>query len=77
LTEAQKAGAPTINYGAFISTVVDFVIIAFAVFIVVKQLNKLKKEKPPADPSTKECPECLSTIPIKAKRCAHCTSEVA
>jgi large conductance mechanosensitive channel len=78
LAEAQEAGAATLNYGAFINTVIDFVIIAFAIFIVVKQLNKLKKkeEEPPAEPTTKDCPQCLSTIPIKATRCAHCTSQI-
>jgi large conductance mechanosensitive channel len=76
LAEAQKAGVPTINYGAFINTVIDFVIIAFTIFIVVKQMNKFKKEEPAADPTTKECPHCLSTIPIKATKCAHCTSAV-
>jgi len=77
LADAQKAGAATINYGTFINTVLDFLIVAFAIFIVIKQINRLKKEPPPADPTTKDCPECLSTIPIKAKKCAHCTSEVA
>ena len=77
LAEAQKAGAATINYGAFINTILDFIIIAFAIFIVIKQINRLKKEPPPADPTTKECPECLSVIPIKATKCAHCTSAVA
>lgn len=77
LAEAQKAGVATINYGAFINTILDFIIIAFAIFIVIKQINRLKKEPPPADPTTKDCPECLSAIPIKAKKCAHCTSEVA
>ena len=76
LAEAQKAGAPTINYGLFVNTVVDFVIIAFAIFIVIKQINRLKKAPPPEDPTTKECPHCLSQIPIKATKCAHCTSEV-
>ena len=76
LDAAKKAGAATINYGAFIGTVVDFVIIAFAIFIVIKQLNRLKKQPPPADPTTKECPHCLSVIPIKATRCGHCTSTV-
>lgn len=77
LAEAQKAGAATINYGAFINTVIDFVIIAFAIFLVIKQMNRLKKEPSPADPTTKQCPACLSTIPINAKKCAHCTSDLA
>ena len=78
LAQAQEAGAPTINYGIFINTVVDFVIIAFAIFIVVRQINALKRqeEAPAAEPTTKPCPYCLSEIPIKATRCAHCTSEL-
>lgn len=76
LAEAQKAGAPTINYCAFVNTLIDFVIIAFAIFMVIKQMNKLKKEKPAADPTTKECPQCLSSIPINATKCAHCTSVI-
>ena len=79
LAEAQKAGAATINYGVFINTVLDFVIVAFAIFLVVKQMNRLKKkeEAPPAEPTTKGCPKCLMEIPIKATRCGHCTSEVS
>lgn len=63
-----------IKYGVFINTVLDFIIVAFAIFMVVKGMNKMKKkeEAPPAVPTTKECPECLSVIPIKAVRCAHC-----
>ena len=76
LEAAKKAGAATINYGVFVNTVIDFVIIAFAIFMVIKQLNRMKKQPPPADPTTKECPHCLSTIPIKATRCGHCTSMV-
>jgi large conductance mechanosensitive channel len=76
LAEAGKAGAPTLNYGLFINTVIDFVIIAFAIFIVIKQMNRLKKAPPPADPTEKDCPYCLSKIPIKATKCAHCTSDV-
>jgi large conductance mechanosensitive channel len=77
LAEAEKAGAPTLNYGLFINTVIDFLIISFAIFIVIKQMNRLKKEPPPADPTEKDCPYCLSKIPIKATKCAHCTSAVA
>jgi large conductance mechanosensitive channel len=80
LVAAQEAGAATINYGLFINTVINFVIIAVVVFLIVKQVNRLarqeKKEEAPAEPTTKECPYCLSTIPIKATRCAHCTSEL-
>jgi large conductance mechanosensitive channel len=77
LAEAQKAGAVTINYGAFINTITSFIIVALAVFFLIRSLNRLKKqEEAPAAPATKECPFCLSTIPVKATRCAHCTSEV-
>ncbi|MBU1707503.1 large conductance mechanosensitive channel protein MscL [bacterium] len=78
LADAQAAGAVSINYGAFINTVISFIIVAFAIFMVIRGMNKLKKkeEAPPAEPKDKECPQCLSKIPIKAKRCAFCTSEV-
>ncbi len=77
LAEAQKAGAVTINYGSFLNTVISFVIIAFAVFLLIRSLNRLQKpEEAPAPPATKECPYCLSSIPLKARRCAHCTSEL-
>jgi large conductance mechanosensitive channel len=76
LEEAQAAGAATINYGMFINTVLDFLIVAFVVFMLVRQINRLQKKQPPAEPTTKECPYCLSTIPIEASRCAHCTSEI-
>ncbi len=78
LAAAQEAGAATINYGVFINTVLDFIIVAFAIFMVIKQMNRLKKKEveAPAAPTTKECPHCLSTIPIKATRCGHCTSEL-
>jgi len=76
LAEAQKAGAPTLNYGVFINTVIDFIIVAFAIFMVVKQINRLKKAPPPADPTTKECPFCISQVPLKASKCPNCTSEL-
>jgi len=76
LAAATEAGAPLIKVGVFINTILDFIIVAFAIFIVIRQMNKLKKAPPPADPTTKECPLCLSTIPIKATKCAHCTSAV-
>jgi large conductance mechanosensitive channel len=66
----------TISYGKFVNTVIDFTIVALAIFLVIKQINRLKKEPPPADPTTKDCPHCLSTIPIKATRCGHCTSQL-
>lgn len=78
LADAQKAGAVTINYGVFINTVISFIIIAFVVFLLIRYINKLKREveAPPAEPTTKECPHCLSAIPIKATRCAYCTAQV-
>jgi len=78
LLAAKAAGAVTLNLGLFINTVISFVIIAFAVFLVIKGLNRMKKEEvaPPAEPTTKECPFCLSSIPLKATRCPHCTSEL-
>lgn len=76
LAEAQAAGAVTINYGLFINTVLDFLIVAFVIFLFVRQINRLKKEAPPPEPNTKECPYCFSTIPLKATRCPHCTSEL-
>lgn len=75
LAEAQAAGAVTLNYGVFINTIISFIIVAFVVFLVIKNVNRLKKEAP-AQPTTKECPYCLSAIPIKARRCAFCTSSL-
>jgi large conductance mechanosensitive channel len=75
LAEAQKAGAVTINYGKFLNAVVSFVIVAFAVFMLIRAINQLKR-KEEAAPTTKECTQCFSTIPIKAKRCPNCTSEL-
>ena len=78
LALAKAAGAVTLNLGVFINTIISFIIIAFAVFLVIKGLIRLKREEvtPPAEPTTKECPFCLSTIPLKATRCPHCTSEL-
>ncbi|HXZ96525.1 MAG TPA: large conductance mechanosensitive channel protein MscL [Burkholderiales bacterium] len=75
LAEAQKAGAVTINYGKFLNAVVGFVIVAFAVFMLVRAINQLKR-KEQAAPTTKECPQCFSTISIRAKRCPNCTSQI-
>lgn len=78
LAEAQKAGAPTLNYGLFLNNVINFLIVAFVIFIMIKQINKLQKPaKPgsPAAPTTKECPFCCSTVAIKAVRCPNCTSQ--
>jgi len=76
LAAAKAAGAPTVNYGVFLQTVLDFIIIAFVIFMIVKQVNRLKTPAAPGAPTTKDCPLCLSTIPIKATKCAHCTSSV-
>ena len=76
LAAAKQAGAPTINYGVFLQALLDFLIIAFVIFMLVKQFNRFKKEPPAGPPTTKDCPQCLSTIPIKATKCAHCTSNV-
>jgi large conductance mechanosensitive channel len=76
LAAAKAAGAPTLNYGVFLQSVFDFIIIAAAIFMLVKQINRLKKPEPTAAPATKDCPQCLSTIPIKATKCAHCTSNM-
>ena len=76
LTAAKAAGTPTINYGVFLQTTFDFIIIAFVIFVLVKQVNRLKKPEPTAATTTKDCPQCLSTIPMKATKCAHCTSNV-
>ena len=78
LADAQAAGAVTINYGVFINTLISFLIIAFAIFLVIRKINQLKKkeEVPPAEPITKDCPYCLTSIPIKATRCPHCTSQL-
>lgn len=73
LAAAKAAGAPTINYGVFLQNVLDFLIIAFVVFLVVKQVNRLQAQ-PAAAPTTKECPHCAMTIPVRATRCPHCTS---
>jgi large conductance mechanosensitive channel len=78
VAEAQKVGAVTINYGMFFNTVISFLIVAFAIFMVIKGLNKLKREEeaPTEEPTTKDCPHCFSVIPIKATRCGFCTSEL-
>lgn len=76
LALAKAAGAVTINYGVFINTIISFLVVAFCVFILVKNVNRLRKEPPPAEPDTRECPYCLSAIPVKATKCAHCTAEI-
>jgi large conductance mechanosensitive channel len=79
LQAAKDAGVATINYGVFLQTVFDFAIIALVLFMVIKAVNRLKRADaaPPAAPNTKDCPECLSAIPLKARRCAHCTAALA
>jgi large conductance mechanosensitive channel len=75
---AKAAGAVTMNMGIFINTVINFIIVAFAIFLLIRNINRLKKkeEAPPSVPTTKECPYCIVSIPIKATRCPHCTSEL-
>jgi large conductance mechanosensitive channel len=79
LADAKKAGAATLNYGLFFTNVVNFLIVAFAIFIVVQQMNRLTKKPAPAPaaPTTKPCPQCTVEIPLAAKRCPHCTSQLA
>ena len=76
LADAQAAGAATINYGLFINTIVNFVIVAFVIFMIIKAVNKTQKPKEEAAPTTKKCPYCISEIALEAKRCPHCTSEL-
>jgi len=77
LKAAQDAGAATIKYGVFFNTVIDFLIVAFAIFLLIRQVNRFtKEEEAPAEPTTKECPRCFSEIPIPATRCPSCTSEL-
>jgi large conductance mechanosensitive channel len=76
LAVAKAANAATINYGMFLNTVIDFLIVAFVIFLIVQQINRWDKPAPAAAPVTKECPYCLSAIPLKATRCPNCTSEL-
>ncbi len=76
LAAAQQAGAPTLNYGLFLNQVIAFLIVAFAVFLIVKQVNRMKRTEAPAAPNTKNCPHCMMSIPLQASKCAHCTSAV-
>src|SRR5271163_2965733 len=74
---AKTAGAPTLNYGLFLNTVINFLIVAFAVFLLVRMVNRWTiKPAPAAAPTTKDCPQCAMSVPIQAKRCGHCTSQI-
>jgi large conductance mechanosensitive channel len=77
LAAAKAAGAPTLNYGVFLNAVLDFLIVSFAIFLLVRQVERLtRRPEPAAAPTTRECPFCASSIPLKARRCPHCTSEI-
>jgi large conductance mechanosensitive channel len=76
LKQAKDAGAATLNYGLFINTVIDFVFVAFAIFLMIKQINRFKKEEAPAPVTTRDCPFCCSAVPLAASRCPHCTSQL-
>ena len=76
IAAAKAAGAATLNYGIFINTIIDFLIVASAIFLLVRQVNKMKRAPATAAPTTKDCPFCASAIPIPAKRCPHCTSQL-
>jgi large conductance mechanosensitive channel len=77
LAAAKAAGAPTLNYGLFLNAIINFVIVAFAMFLVIRQTARFFPPPPPPASTTRECPYCLSAVPLKATRCAHCTSELA
>ena len=77
LEAAKAAKAPVLAYGSFLQSVVDFLIVAFVIFVVVRQLNRFTKQGPPPTPTTKECPQCLSNVPLQATRCAYCTQRLA
>jgi len=78
LANAQTAGAPTLNYGLFINNIIDFVIVAFVIFMMILSISKLKKQPAPVaeEPTSKDCPFCYTSIPVKASRCPHCTSQL-
>jgi large conductance mechanosensitive channel len=76
VADAKKAGVATLNYGIFLNTIIEFLIVAFAIFIVIKQVNRLKRPEPVAAPATKDCPFCATAIPIAAKKCPNCTSQL-
>ena len=76
LKDAQAAGAPTINYGTFINTVIEFLIVAAVIFLIVRLANRLQRPKPAAAPTTRDCPYCATSISVKATRCPNCTSDL-
>ena len=76
LADAQAAGAATINYGLFINSIIDFLLVAFFIFLIIRQINRMKREPQPAPVSTRECPHCYTQIPIPATRCPNCTSDL-
>lgn len=76
LAAAKAAGAATINYGLFLNTIIDFLIVAFVIFLLIRQINRWNKPAPAPEATTKDCPYCFSAISIKATRCPNCTSEV-
>jgi large conductance mechanosensitive channel len=79
LAEAQAAGAPTLNYGLFINNIIAFVIVAFVIFLMIRAINRMKKQPAPAasEPTSKDCPFCFTSIPVQATRCPHCTSQLS
>lgn len=76
IAAAKAAGAATLNYGIFINNIINFMIIAFVIFLLIRQINRMQRPEPAAAPATKDCPYCLSAVPVKATKCAHCTSEL-
>ena len=76
IADAQAAGAPTLNYGLFLNATIDFLIVAFIIFLFIRTMNQLQKPAPATAPATKDCPYCYSAIPIKATRCPQCTSQL-
>lgn len=76
LAAAKAAGAATLNYGIFVNNVLNFLIVAFAIFLIIKQVNRMQRPAPAAAPTTKDCPHCLSAIPLNATKCAHCTADL-
>ena len=76
LAEAQAAAVPTINYGLFINSIISFIIVALAIFVLIRKVNALKKQPAPPEPNTKSCPFCKESIPLAAVKCSHCTSDL-